>query len=86
MQNIEEEIINLKLRNKKVDLDKKWETSLTRKSVVALLTYCSMIILMSVLKTQNPFLDAIIPTLGYLLSTLSLGFVKNRWIKSNLIK
>jgi hypothetical protein len=64
MQNIEEEIINLKLRNTKVGLDKKWETSLTRKSVVALLTYCSMIILMSVLKTQNPFLDAIIPTLG----------------------
>ena len=37
--NIEEEISKIHSRNKKVEADKAWETSNTRKLVVALTTY-----------------------------------------------
>ena len=42
--NIEEEIKNIKERNKRVELDKKWETSLTRKVCIAILTYIVVVI------------------------------------------
>ena len=41
---IEEEINNIKERNKRVELDKKWETSLTRKIFIMVLTYIVVII------------------------------------------
>jgi len=37
--NIEQEILKIIERNKKVELDKKWETSFTRKILIAVLTY-----------------------------------------------
>ena len=39
MKDIEIEIKEIKERNKRVELDKKWETSLTRKICIAILTY-----------------------------------------------
>ena len=41
---IEEEINNIKERNKRVELDKKWETSWTRKICIMILTYIVVII------------------------------------------
>ena len=41
---LEQEIKNIKERNKKVELDKKWETSWTRKICICILTYIVVII------------------------------------------
>ena len=38
MENLKKEIEEIKLRNKRVELDKRWETSSTRKICIALLT------------------------------------------------
>lgn len=78
--NCEEEINKIICRNNKVEADKAWETSCTRKIVVALMTYFVMICVMYVLKMDNPFISAIIPTLGFVLSTISANLVKNFWI------
>lgn len=43
-QELEKEIIKIKERNKKVELDKKWETSWTRKICICILTYIVVII------------------------------------------
>lgn len=80
--NIEEELEKIKVRNKKVEMDKAWETSCTRKITIALATYIVMICVMYVLKMENPFISAIIPTLGFILSTLSANLIKNFWIKT----
>ena len=41
---LENEIVKIKERNKKVELDKAWETSWTRKMCIGILTYsCSSI-------------------------------------------
>lgn len=39
-----EEIEKIKLRNKRVELDKKWETSITRRLCIILLTYIVVVI------------------------------------------
>lgn len=79
--NIEEEISKIHCRNHKVEADKAWETSKTRKIVIAGLTYFVMICVMYVLKMENSFVSAIIPTLGFILSTISADLIKNIWIK-----
>lgn len=75
----EKEIIKIQERNKKVELDKAWETSKTRKISIALLTYFVMVLVMYSLKMSSPFIGAIIPTLGFMLSTFSLDFIKAYW-------
>jgi len=75
----EKEIVKIQERNKKVELDKAWETSKTRKISIALLTYFVMVLVMYSLKMSSPFIGAIIPTLGFMLSTFSLDFIKAYW-------
>ena len=79
--NFEKEIIKIQQRNKKVELDKAWETSKTRKVSIAVLTYFVMVLVMYSLKMDSPFIGAIIPTLGFTLSTFSLDFIKEYWKK-----
>lgn len=78
---IVKEIENIKLRNQKVELDKAWETSIFRKISIILITYITMSLVMWYLKFDKPFLNALIPTLWYFLSTLSLSFMKIIYIK-----
>ncbi len=73
------EIQKLKERNKEKDADKAWETSWVRKALVALFTYFAMVILMGSIGVSEPFVNAIIPTLGFLLSTFSLSLFKRFW-------
>ena len=44
MKDLEKEIKEIKQRNKRVELDKKWETSLTRRLCICLLTYVIVVI------------------------------------------
>jgi len=79
--NIEAEIRKIQERNKKVEMDKAWETSLARKILVAIGTYFVMVLVMAAMDIANPLTGAIIPTLGFLLSTLSIDFVKSIWMR-----
>ena len=81
--NFEEEINNIKARNKRVELDKKWETSLTRKICIAILTYIVVVIYSFIItKYSNIWLSSLVPVIGFTLSTLSLKFVRKAWEKS----
>lgn len=68
-------------RNSRVELDKAWETSWTRRGIIAVLTY--VVASMWLIKVGNdaPFLNAFVPFGGYIFSTFSLPFVKEWWIK-----
>ena len=79
--NFEKEIKKIQERNKRVELDKAWETSKTRKISIAILTYFVMVLVMYSLDMASPFIGAIIPTLGFTLSTFSLDFIKEFWKK-----
>lgn len=68
-------------RNLKVETDKAWETSKTRRGVIVGATYLVAGAYMSALGGPLPWLNAFIPVLGYLLSTLSLPKIKEIWLK-----
>lgn len=81
MENFEQEIQLIHERNKKVELEKAWETSLFRKIIIAILTYFVIVLFFLFAKLPKPFIGAIVPTLGFILSTLSLPLFKNLWLK-----
>ena len=80
-----DDIADIKKRNVKVEADKAWETSWTRRLIIAVITYIVAVTYMRWVGLSSPFFGALIPTGGYLLSTLSLPFMKNFWI-DNLYK
>jgi len=77
---IDQDIVDIKLRNARVEADKAWETSPCRKISILIITYTFATIVMWVIDVPQPYLNALIPTLGFFLSTLSLGFAKKYWI------
>lgn len=78
----EKEINEIKARNKRVETDKAWETSWTRKICIMVLTYLVVITYSYVIKEyDNIFLSSLVPVLGFTLSTLSLRIVRNLWEK-----
>lgn len=84
IKELENEIEKIKERNAKVELDKKWETSLTRKLCICLLTYIVVIIYSIMIKNiSSIFLSSLVPVIGFTLSTLSLKLVRNVWEKKN---
>ena len=87
LKDLEKEIENIKSRNARVELDKKWETSWTRKICICILTYIVVIIYSYVIKEfDNIFLSSLVPVIGFTLSTLSLGLVRKIWEKGKKIE
>jgi len=86
LKKIEQEIEKIKIRNSKVEIDKAWETSLSRKILIAVLTYFIVVLFFKFAHLPDPFINAIVPTIGFLLSTLSIPFFKRFWIKNILKK
>lgn len=77
---IKKDIEALKKRNGLVEVDKAWETSWARRILVAIFTYLAIGIYMWSININRPWLNAIVPTVGFLLSTLTLPFFKNIWV------
>ena len=83
INNLEKEIEKIKERNKKVELDKAWETSWTRKICIMILTYIVVIIYSYLVRNyDNIFLSSLVPVIGFSLSTLSLKFIRKIWEKN----
>jgi protein-S-isoprenylcysteine O-methyltransferase Ste14 len=80
--NLEKEINKIKNRNKKVEADKAWETSKARKIIIVIITYLTVVSFFIVANLPNPFVNSIVPTIGFLLSTLGLSIFKKIWIKN----
>ena len=81
IEQIEQEINNLKERNKKVELDKKGEGSFARRALLVLFTYLAIGLYLNAINVSRPWLNAIVPAVGFLLSTLTMPFFKNIWMK-----
>ncbi len=79
---VDQKVETIQERNARVEADKSWETSWMRRLFIALVTYIIAAAYMSSADLGNPFLGAFVPSGGYLLSTLSLPFVRNFWLKN----
>ncbi len=80
MKSIEDRIVTIEKRNEKVELDKAWETSWIRRLSIAILTYIVIVAYLTfVIKNDRPFINAFVPVMGYLLSTLALSLIRDFW-------
>ncbi len=81
LEDLEKEIRSIKSRNKKVEGDKAWETSFTRRILVAVLTYFVIVLFFYFADLPKPFVNSIVPAVAFLLSTITLSFFKRIWLE-----
>ncbi|MGE5042471.1 MAG: hypothetical protein ACM3IJ_06255 [Candidatus Levyibacteriota bacterium] len=81
LQELEQKIEKIEKRNKSVEADKAWETSITRKILIAVFTYIAIALYLGFIVGINPWVNAIVPSVGFLLSTLTLPFFKKLWVE-----
>jgi len=83
MPSVEElqlEIETIKKRNQRVEADKAWETSWTRKAIILILTYIVIVIFFFFARLPKPFINAIVPAVAFVLSTLTIPLFKKWWL------
>jgi len=81
LQELEKEIEKIKERNIRVESDKAWETSYSRRALLATFTYLAIGFYLCAIKIASPWINAIVPAIGFMLSTLTLPFFKKLWLK-----
>mgnify|MGYP001572513519 CR=1 FL=1 len=67
-------------RNTRVEAEKAWETSLTRRAIIAAMTYITAAVFLKLIGNDTPFINALVPFGGYIFSTLSIPVIKTWWL------
>ena len=78
--NIEKEVKQIIQRNEKVEADKAWETSFTRRAIITIMTYLIIVLFLYIINISSPWINALIPTIAFMLSTLTLPFFRKLWL------
>ena len=78
---LEQRIKALEERNARVEANKAWERNPIRLCLIVVITYGIAVGYLYLANTTNPLLGAIVPCLGFLLSTLSFKFIRSIWQK-----
>jgi len=78
---LENRIRAIEDRNKRVEADKAWETSGARKLAVFVLTYIVIVLFMYFSEIEKPLLNAIVPAVAFVLSTLTVPVFKKWWTR-----
>lgn len=81
MNDIEKRIAAIELRNRNVETEKAWETSWTRRLSIMALTYAVVVCYLYFVVHIDPWINALVPVIGYFLSTLTIGLIKQAWSK-----
>ena len=80
MKDLESRIEKIEERNKRVENDKAWETIMLRKILIIIFTYIFAVLYLKIADTTNPFFGAVVPCVGFYLSTWSINIIKKWWI------
>ena len=81
METIEQRIQEIEIRNKKVEFDKAWETSWTRRVLLAIFTYLAIGVYLWAIEIERAWLNAIVPAVAFMISTLTMPIFKKLWLK-----
>ena len=79
MQTLEERVEKIEERNRGVEMDKKWETSLTRQIILMIFSYLFIVIFFLVMGLQDPWINGIIAALAFMIQQLSMPFFRKIW-------
>ena len=77
---ISKEIAAIQKRNLKVEGDKAWESSFLRRGSITVVTYLIAVLFLQLINSPRSWLFALVPTGGYVLSTLTLPWIKKWWL------
>lgn len=80
MSTLEERVKNIEERNRRVEIDKAWEISYTRRLLLIVFTYLAIGFYLQAINVTNPWMNAIVPSVAFMLSTLTLPFFKRIWV------
>lgn len=80
LEQLEQEINEIKQRNLRVEADKAWETSWSRRLIVLVFTYLVIVIFFYFANLPGPFVNAVVPALAFVISTLSIPLFKKWWL------
>lgn len=83
MEELEKRIKKIEERNKKVEQDKAWEICTLRKVLILIMTYIFAVLYLKIADTTNPYFGAVVPCVGFYLSTQSIDIVKKNWLKKH---
>lgn len=78
---IEKRLESIEKRNNRVEADKAWEGSLTRKLLIIICTYLIIASYLYFVVGIDPWINAVVPAIGFFLSTLAFPYFKTLWIK-----
>lgn len=78
---LENRVRDIQQRNRRVEADKAWETSWTRRAVIAALIYVFSAVFLILFQESDKFLLACVPVGGFFLSTVSLRLARPVWEK-----
>lgn len=79
---LSERVSALEQRNAKVEANKAWEGSWARRVFIMLVTYVVAVIWLWVINESNLWLKVVVPVAGFLLSTLTIGPLKQVWVRA----
>lgn len=79
-EQIEQELKIIQERNRRVEAEKAWEVSAFRRSVILSMTYVIAGVALVAIGNDHPWRNALVPTLGFFLSTLSIPALKRFWV------
>ncbi len=79
LSEIERRLEKIEARNKRVELDKRWETSWTRRLTIGGLTYMVTFLFLVLLPVDMPAISAFVALIGYVLSNLAVGSMRKIW-------
>ncbi|MFZ1249428.1 MAG: hypothetical protein WAQ24_03835 [Candidatus Saccharimonadales bacterium] len=82
---LRDRVAKLEQRNTRVEADKAWETSWVRRGAIMLLTYFTVVAYLHFVIHINPWLNALVPVVGFFLSTLTISFLKTTWLKNRKV-
>ena len=80
IEDIDKRVKVIEERNKEVEANKGWETSITRRLLLSTFTYLAIAIYLNFIEIERAFLHAIVPTIAFMLSTLTLPWFKKKWM------
>lgn len=81
---LEERVAKLENRNQKVEGNKAWETSWTRRGAIMVATYITVAFYLRFVLHISPWINAFVPVIGFMFSTLTITKLKQHWLARRL--
>ncbi|MDP3771181.1 MAG: hypothetical protein Q8R16_02700 [bacterium] len=78
-EDLEQRLAAIEARNRRVELDKAWEVSAVRRIIIFVSTYVVLGFYLWAIAVPRPWLNAIVPAVGFALSTFALSPARRWW-------